>query len=194
MVPGIKPCALAAVLAFALGTARAEINLTPQYSVRELEGCKFPQLEFRDSGKKITYEAPKGWQAVVRDSQTLALVPPGREMVSAKIKFLPTPGILVLDEAQLKYFKDTAGQLLPAESRIMADPTITPNPLSFDGHPTCEIDIYFVLHSQRMRMSVLFVDLGGTQLRFSLISRPADFDELHKAFSESWYTWQWIAG
>jgi hypothetical protein len=194
MVPGIKFPSLVLALAFAVSAARAEINLTPRFTIRELEGCKFPQIEFRDGDKKITYEAPKGWEALARDSQTLGLVPPGKEMVSAKIKFLPTSGTLVLDEAQLKYFKDTAGQLLPPESRIMADPTITPNPLSFDGHPTCEIDIYFVLHSQRMRMSVLFVDLGATQLRFSLISRPGDFDELHKAFSESWYTWQWTAG
>jgi hypothetical protein len=172
-------------------TASAEINLTPRYSVRELEGCKFPQLEFRDGNQTITYEAPTGWQAVSRDWQTLALTPPGKEMVSAKIKFIPTPGQLVLDERQLQYFKETAHLLLPPESRMMADPTITPNPLSLGDHSTCEIDIYFVLHAQRMRMSVLFVDLGDSQLRFSLISRPADFDELHKEFRASWYSWQW---
>jgi hypothetical protein len=172
-------------------SARAEINLTPGYSMRELEGCKFPQLEFHDGNRTITYEAPAGWQAVSRDWQTLALSPPAKDMVSAKIKFIPAPGQLVLDERQLQYFKETAYQLLPPESRMMAEPTITPNPLSLGDHPTCEIEIYFALHSQRMRMSVLFVDLGDSQLRFSLISRPADFDELHKAFRDSWYSWQW---
>jgi hypothetical protein len=41
-------------------------------------------------------------------------------------------------------------------------------------------------------MSVLFVDLGDSQLRFSLIARPTDFEELHKAFQDSWYSWQWL--
>ena len=188
----MKSLVIVAVAACAFGTLRAEINLTPERSVRELEGCKFPQLEFRDGRAKITYEPPKGWEAAARDSSTLALLPPEKDMVSAKIKFIPVRGTLVLDEAQLKYFKDTAGQLLPAESRIMVEPTITPNPLVFNDHPTCEIDILFVLHSQRLRMSVLFVDLGESQLRFSLISRAGDFEALHKAFQESWYSWQWI--
>jgi hypothetical protein len=193
MVSGIRSLALVAILASALGSLRAEISLTPTYSVRELEGCKFPQLEFRDGNKKITYEPPAGWQAVARDSQTLGLSPAGKDMVSAKIKFLPTQGRLVLDEAQLQHFKDTANQLVPPESRIMAEPTVTASPLLLSGYPTCEIDLYFVLHSQRFRMSVLFVDLGESQLRFSLISRPGDFEELHKAFRASWYSWQWSA-
>ena len=191
MVSGVRNVALVAFLAFALGIVRAEISLTPTYSVRELEGCKFPQLEFRDGNKKITYEPPPGWQAMARDSQTLGLTPPGKDMVSVKIKFFPTQGRLVLDEAQLQHFKDTANQLLPEESKIMAEPTVIPSPLLLNGHPTCEVDVYFALHSQRFRMSVLFVDLGESQLRFSLISRPGDFDELHKAFRASWYSWQW---
>lgn len=188
----MKKAAAVAVLACALGAARAEIDLTPERSVRELEGCKFPQLEFRDDGRKITYEVPKGWKYVARDKHTLALVPPEKDMVSAKIKFIPTPGPLVLDEVQLKHLKDTASSLLPPESRIMIEPTITPNPLVLNAHSTCEIDILFVLHSQRLRMSVLFVDLGPSQLRFSLIARPGDFEALHKAFQESWYSWQWV--
>jgi hypothetical protein len=192
MVPGIKVLVVLAAVISALAIARADIDLTPDRTVRELDGCKFPQLEFRDGGRKITYEAPAGWEAIARDSQTLALVPPNKDMVSAKIKFMPTPGTLVLDEAQLKHFKDTASQLLPPESRIMIEPTVTPNPLLMNDHPTCEIDILFVLHSQRLRTSVLFVDLGESQLRFSLIARAGDFDALHQAFQESWYTWQWI--
>lgn len=173
--------------------AGAEINLTPTRSVRELDGCKFPQLEFRDGEQTITYEAPRGWEAVARDRYTLALSPPSIAMVSAKIKFIPTPGQLVLDEAQLKRLRETASQLLPEESRLMQDPIITPKPLLLNDHATCEIELQFVLHNQRLRMSVLFVDLGESQLRFSLISRAGDYEELHKAFRESWYSWQWSA-
>jgi hypothetical protein len=180
-----------AALACALATADAEINLTPVRSIREFEGCKFPQLEFRDQGRTITYEAPSGWEPLLRDKHTLALVPPGKDLVSAKIKFIPTPGRLVLDEAQLQYFKETASELLPADGRLMSEPTVTANPLLFNDRPTCEIDLYFVHQSQRLRLSVLFVDLGESQLRFSLISRPADFEELHNAFRASWYSWQW---
>jgi hypothetical protein len=181
-----------AACACALGTSHAEINLTPIRSIREFEGCRFPQLEFRDGDKKITYEAPRGWEAFARDSSTVALVPPNKAMVSAKIKYMPTPGRLTLDEAQLKYLQDTASQLLPEESRLMADPVITPKPLLLNDHPTCEVELQFVLHAQRLRMCVLFVDLGETQLRFSLISRAGDYEELHKAFHASWFSWQWV--
>lgn len=187
----MKAAALAATWLALSIAARAEINLTPSRSVRELEGCKFPQLEFRDGEKKITYEAPRGWEAIARDRYTLALSPPNKSMVSAKIKFIPTPGTLTLDQAQLKYFAETAHQLLPEESRLMADPVITPTPLLLNEHQTCEIELQFVLHSHRLRMSVLFVDLGETQLRFSLISSAGDYDELHKAFRDSWFSWQW---
>jgi hypothetical protein len=194
MVSGINKLAVIAIAAGAISLARAEINLTPTYSVRELDGCKFPQLEFREnSNRKITYELPKGWTCMARDDFTLALVPPAtKDMVSAKIKFIPTPGPLVLDEVQLKHFRETVNQLLPPESTLMTEPTITPEPLLLNTHRTCEIDVLFALHSHRLRMSVLFVDLGDSQLRFSLIARPADFEELHKAFQESWYSWQWV--
>ena len=188
----MKKLAVIATLACAFGVARAEINLTPEPSVRELDGCKFPQLEFRDGAKKITYELPRGWTYLARDKTTLALVPPNKDLVSAKIKFIPTPGTLTLDEPQLKRLKETAPQLLPPEGKILTEPTITPNPLLFNAHPTCEIDILFALNGQRLRMSILFVDLGDSQLRFNLISRPGDFEDLHKAFQESWYSWQWL--
>lgn len=184
-----------AAMALALSVrsvAGADINLTPLHSVRELEGCKFPQVEFRDGGKRITYQLPAGWRCMPRDRFTAALVPPNDVMVSAKIKFIPTPGPLVLDDVQLNHFKETAPQLLPAESKMMTEPIITPNPVLLNTHATCEVDILFALHSQRLRMSILFVDLGDSQLRFSLIARASDFEALHKAFQESWYTWQWV--
>ena len=193
MVSRINKLALITFVVCVGSAALAEINLTPTYNVRELEGCKFQQLEFRDRGKRITYELPKGWTCVATDKFALSLTPPGKEMVSAKIKFMTVSGPLVLDEVQLNHFKQTANQLLPPESTLNGEPTVTPDPLLMNGHHTCEIDILFGLHSHRLRMSVLFVDLGDSQLRFSLIARPSDFDELHKAFQESWYSWQWLS-
>src|SRR5437763_4592340 len=93
----------------------SEIDLNPIPSVRELEGCKFPQIEFRDNGERISYEVPRGWTYQSRDKYTLALVPPNKDLVSAKIKFIPTPGTLVLDEPQLQRLRDTASQLLPPD-------------------------------------------------------------------------------
>jgi hypothetical protein len=172
-------------------SAAAEINLNPEQSFRELEGRKFPQLEFADGGRKITYEPPAGWEARPQDRHTLALAPPGVDVVSAKIKFFPTPGRLLLDEAQLTTFKETAHELLPPHGTIVGEPSVTANPLLLGGYRTCEVAISFLLHSQSLRMSVLFVDLEESQLRFSLISRASEFEKLHEAFRDSWFTWQW---
>src|SRR5713226_7417973 len=105
MVSGMTRLAAIAVMACAISVARAGINLTPIPSVRELDGCKFPQLEFRDGPRKITYEMPKGWSCMSQDEHTLALMPPNKDLVSVKIKSIPTPGPLVLDEVQLNHFK-----------------------------------------------------------------------------------------
>src|SRR5437868_1013046 len=144
----MKPLRLLAALGllFVVDIARAEIDLSPIPSVRELEGCKFPQVEFRDNGQRITYELPRGWTYLARDKYTLALVPPNNNLVSAKIKFIPARGTLVLDEAQLKYLKDTASSLLPPDSKLSAEPLVTPNPLRINDHPTCEVDVKFELH------------------------------------------------
>jgi hypothetical protein len=174
------------------GFAAADIDLTPEPSVRELEGCKFPQLEFRDDFKKIAYEIPTGWKYEGRDRHMLAMFPQGKAMASAKIEYLPTPGPLTLDEVQLKQFKDFAVTFLPLESRVLVEPTVSPNPLLLNGHATCELDILFLLHSQRMHTSILLVDLGDSQLRFTLMSRASDFLDLQKVFRQSWYSWQWL--
>jgi hypothetical protein len=188
---GFRNSFLCLLLLRVVGAAGADIDLSPIPSVRELEGCKFVQVEFRDNGHTITYEPPRGWRYVTRDKYTLALTPPNKEFVSAKIKFIPTPGTLVLDEAQLQRFRDTAASLLPPDSQILTAPVITPNPLRLGDHATCEIDLTFMLHTHRLRTSVLFVDLGDSQLRFSLIAGANDFEELHKLFQDSWYSWQW---
>src|SRR6266480_355737 len=98
MVSRIIGLALVTIVAGALSVARAEIDLTPTYSVRQLEGCTFQQLEFRDQGMRITYELPKGWNCNAPDKFTLTLLPPAKDMVSAKIKYIAIPGPLVLDE------------------------------------------------------------------------------------------------
>lgn len=192
MVPGVKLVGVIAAIAGGLSSvAHAELNLTPLPSVREFEGCKFPQVEFQDEPRKVTYEPPQGWSAVARDRHNVTLVPAGKDMVSVKINFIPTAGRLTLDEAQLAYFRNSAHQLLPPNGKLAGEPSVVPNPLLLGGHPTCELQIEFVLHAERMRMGVLLVDLGETQLRFSLIARQAEFEELQNAFRSSWYSWQW---
>jgi hypothetical protein len=180
------------LLAFACNVARADIDLTPIASVRDLEGCKFPQLEFRDGSSKITYEVPKGWRYMSRDRHTLVLNPTDKAVVSARIQFMPNPAPLVLDERQLQRLKETAPSLVPPDSKLIGEPNVTANPLEINGRPTCEIDVLFVLHSERLHLSVLFVDLGESHLRFTLVTRASDFPDLHKAFQQSWYSWQWV--
>lgn len=180
------------LVAFSCSAAAADIDLTPIPSFRELEGCKFPQLEFREGAKTITYETPKGWRYVARDPHTIMLYPPNTSVVSARIQYMRSTAPLLLDEPQMKFFKDSASTLLPPDSQIIGEPNITPRPLEINGHTTCEIDVLFVLHGERLHLSVLFVDLGQNHLRFTLVSRASDFGDLHKLFQQSWYTWQWI--
>jgi hypothetical protein len=185
----MKHVLLFAILAFATG-AQAQLSLTPTVSERTQEGVVFPQLEFSDRGKKVTYEQPRGWTYSVLSKQKIAFTPPDTKQTKAEIEsgspLVPTS----FDEEGVKQLKSIFATLLPKDSEQI-EMSEQKNPLLINGRESYELVATFVNHGQRYRMSVLFVNLEREQLRFKVIAAPADFEQAHHRFIESLYGLQW---
>src|SRR3979411_294718 len=81
----VKSMLLLAIMAIA-AHAGAELSLTPTVSERVQEGISFPQLCFSDSGKKVTYEQPRGWKYSVESKQKIGFFPPHSTATRAEIE------------------------------------------------------------------------------------------------------------
>ncbi|MEA3186656.1 MAG: hypothetical protein QOD99_486 [Chthoniobacter sp.] len=170
--------------------ARAEINLTPTASVRVLDGCSFPQLEFHDEGKTITYEPPAGWSYASGGKNALTLRPKNKVQADAKIEVAASPLPLQFDPENLKVLQARVTASLPAQSEKIevAEPLV--DSLKIGGRSTCEFELTYVRFGQKYKVSILFVDLEKAQLTFTLSCLSADYEELHKQFRGSWFSWQ----
>jgi hypothetical protein len=173
-------------------SAQAEIDLTPTLSTRELEGCKFRQLEFQDGKTRVTYEPPAGWDYLPAGANGLILHPKDEVEADAKIEIASIAGKPGFDEARMKALKAGMLSMLPKDSREVEIEEPKMNGILINGHPTCELVVTFVLFAQTFQNSILYVDLGQSEIHFKLSCLKSDFGALHKAFAQSWYTWQWL--
>ncbi len=177
------------VLALAITSARAELQLAPSVSEYELDGVKFKQLSFHDAGKNVTYQPPKGWDYSGSANQ-LTLRPSGKAQAVATISKigLNEPGSF--DEETLKKLVAEAMSSPPKDSSGVKVISQAKNPLLIDGKETFEVVLSYNLLGQTFDRSVLFMNRGQDQLRFQLVAREADFKDLQKTFQSSLYSWQ----
>jgi hypothetical protein len=179
-----------AILCLATAARAEEINLIPVRSVREQDGIKFPQLEFTDGKKKITYEQPRGW-IISGDSSQIKFTPPD---VSAKaaIEQSPLSAPQIFDEATTKMLQQEVLASVPSGSQKTTMLSEEKNPLMMGGHETYEVTVSYQFFGHELITSTLFMNTKDTQLRFRLTAEKADFENVHKAFRGSLFSWQWL--
>lgn len=174
---------------FAAAAAHAELQLTPKVAEYELDGVKFKQIAFSDDGKTVTYQAPRGWDYSGNATQ-LTLRPPNKAQAEATITRIPLSQPGSFDAANLKKLVDEAVAVIPKASSNMSAVSEEKNPLMIQRKETFLIKLNYTFFGQKMSRSILFLNRGNEQLRFQLTCREADFNELHRAFLASHYTWQ----
>jgi hypothetical protein len=177
---------------FTTSVGFAEIDLTPHPSVRELEGCKFPEIKFHGRDGEITYEPPSGWTTSPRGKNQLFFYIADKAQAYAKIEETSDYPQGEFDEAVVQQLKEELLSALPADSESIAIVGQTALPLMINRRKTYELAVNFALHGQRFTSSVIFLNLASTQLRFTVSSPVSDYKELHDRFVESLYTWQWL--
>ncbi len=170
--------------------ARAEVDFTPIDSERTLEGLVFKQILFRQDGREISYEQPRGW-TVTGDAQALKLTPPGMSQAKARMEQAPLP------EPQIPLAAATANlaaQVLasvPNESKNVTLVAEEINPLRINQKETYAVTVSYNFYGQDYGLSVLFANLDDTQLRFRVVARKADFEAVNRAFRASLFTLSW---
>jgi hypothetical protein len=174
------------------GIAFGAIDLSPVREERVLDGIKFQQLVFRDGERQITYEPPRGWK-YNGDSGQLKLTPPDIAQARGVIDQSPLTGPQAFSEESIKELQAKTLKYVPPGSREAAIVLEEKNPVFLDRHETYEITVSYRFMNEDYLMSVLYVNLQETELRFRLIARKADFEKLHRTFRGSVFSWQWTA-
>ena len=176
--------------AAAIVPARAGIDFTPTVTERLQAGIKFQQLNFKENGRPITYEQPRGW-SYSGAGPRIRFVPPDAPQAQADIDQSPLPAPQTFDEPTKKALQAKTLAAVPAESSHVVFVSEAANPVILNKLPTYEVTVSYQAFGQEFAMSVLYLNLPDTQLRFRTVARKADFEKVHAAFRASIYSWQW---
>jgi len=177
------------LLAASLGWA--DIDLTPHQSVRELQGCKFPEIRFRSRDGEIAYEPPNGWAPSGRGKSQVYFYIADKPQAYARIEEVSVDPE-EFDETFVAQLKAELIKALPEGSKSIVITREVASPLTINKHDTYEAVVNFVVNAQRFTTSVLFLNLKNSQLRFTVSTPESMFEELHDRFTQSLYSWQWL--
>lgn len=172
-----------------VASARAELLLTPRVSEYKAEGATFKRLEFSDDRKTVTYQSPRGWEYSGNSTQ-LTLRPPGKVQAEATITRFPLSQPGSLNEQSAKKLVGEATAQVPRGSENISVVSEEKNLVMIEHKETFLITLRYTFYGQKYGRSILFLNRGNEQIRFQLTCHETDFEELHRAFLRSQYTWQ----
>lgn len=172
-----------------LGSARADLQLTPTLGDYDLDGVRMQQLLFPDGEKKVLYTPPRGWDYSANGGR-LILRPSHGGNAEAEIKVIKLAGPQVFDDATMKQLSDEVVASLPANALNVKVIAQEKNPLLIERKETFLVVVNYDCFGDSYARSVLFVNRKGEQLRCQLTCRQALFPQLKKAFQGSQYSWQ----
>jgi len=173
---------------------RADLDLTPATTARKLDGVSIPELLFSDGSQKVSYESPRGWSYSAVSSRNIRFQPPQVSQAETTIESIPMADEYQLDEKLIKTLKEDLVRSLPKSSTQIQVVSEVNDTLLINGHKTYEVTIGYQNYGQKYRISVLFANLGRQQLRFRVFARASDFDQVHRDFTASLCSLQWLKG
>jgi hypothetical protein len=172
-----------------LSCAGGPIDFTPASGQRVLENVAFPQLVFHQDGRPITYEQPRNWTFTAGAAQ-LKLTPDVAQ-AQASIEQVPLSGPELFDETAVAALRTVVLGSIPGgarDSKIVAEEE---NPVPINRHPSFAITATYIFFDEEYVISMLFANLGDTQVRARLVGRKTDFDKLQRAFRGSLFSLHW---
>jgi hypothetical protein len=166
------------------------IDFTPTTGHRELEHVVFPQIIFHQDGHAITYEQPRNW-TFTGDAAQLTLTPPGVSQAQATIEQVALPRPQIFDEATATALRQVVLGSIPRDAQDAVVVTEEQSPVQINQQVSYAITAGYSYFGQDYEISILFANLGDTQLRARLVARKADFDALQRAFRGSLFSLHW---
>jgi hypothetical protein len=187
MVRSLIIAASANVLIACVG--RTELVLTPTVDEYALDGASLKQLAFADGARKVTYQAPRGWDYSGSANQ-LTLRPPNKPQAEAIIVRVSRPDQSQFDDETLNKLVAEALALAPKGSTDVAVESREKAPLRIGSRETFLLVLSYSVMGNNYNRSILFINRGAEQIRCQLTCRSTDFKELQKAFLSSQYSWR----
>jgi hypothetical protein len=178
------------LLAAIAGRASGAIDFTPTPSERKLDGVTFPQLIFHQDGHAITYEKPRDWN-LTSDGATMRLTPPHAAQAQVTVAQTPLTAPQVFDDATTKELQQSALASVPPGAERIELVSTENNPLQIHGQPTCAVTVGYSFFGQDLEASTLVANLGDTQVRFHIVARKADFEQVQRQFRGSLFSLSW---
>jgi len=170
--------------------SRAEVNFKGGTTERTLEGLKFEQLVFRDNGRKVTYEQPRGW-SYFAESGRIRFTPPGVSQAQADIDQVPLKAPVLFEEATLQKLQQQVVAGLPPAAQNAKVELEEKSPFKKNDCDTYGVTVSYHFQGQDFLTSVLYLNLPDALVRFRATARKADFEKIQRAFRGSILSWQW---
>jgi hypothetical protein len=187
----MRICLTSLILLGALaGRAAGAIDFTPTTSERKLDGITFPELVFHQDGHAITYEKPRDWN-LTSDGATMRLTPPHAAQAQVSVEQSPLAAPQVFDEATTKQLEQTVLASVPPGAEKIELISAENDPLRIHGQPTCAVTVGYSFFGQDFEACTLFANLGDTQVRFHVVARKADFEQVQRQFRGSLFSLSW---
>jgi len=172
-----------------LPCAAGPIDFTPATGKRVLENVEFPQLIFHQDGHPITYERPRNWTFTAGAAQ-LKLTPDIAQ-AQASIEQVALSGPQPFDESAAAALRMVVLGSIPGGAKNAKIVAEEQNPVLINQQASYAITANYSFFDQDYVVSMLFANLGDTQLRARLVARKADFDKLERAFRGSLFSLHW---
>lgn len=179
-------CLLAAVHL----TASAALEFSTAEQERSLQGVKYKLLFFKDNGKTISYQPPRGW-SVAGDGGVLKMTPPNLAQAKGEITQSPLPAPQPFDAEVMKALQQKALASVPPASEKVVVVSEEKSPIKVNGNETYAVTISYQAYGQEYLMSVLYLNLPDTQVSFRATARKQDFAKVHGTVRLSVLSWQW---
>jgi hypothetical protein len=171
---------------------RADLDLTPGTAARKLNGASIPELVFSDGPQTVSYESPRGWTYSAVSSREIRFQPPQLSQAETTMQIVPMAEEYRFDEQLIEKLKEDLVRSLPKSSTKIEVISEVNDALLINGHTTYEVTISYQNYGQKYRLSMLFANLGRQQLRFRVLARDSDFDQVHRDFTASLCSLQWL--
>ena len=181
---------LVAALTSGIATAYAGIDFTPTVTQREQAGISFQVLNFKENGRTITYEQPRGWTPAGGGAH-IRFTPPGLNQAFAEIDQVPLTAPQNFDEPTTKALREKALVSVPPDSHGVTVASEEMNPVVLNKNQTYEVIISYQAFGQEFMSGIIYMNLPDTQVRFRTVARKPDFQNVHDAFRASLFSWQW---
>jgi hypothetical protein len=180
-------CVLAAVHL----TADAAIEFSATQEERALEGVKYKLLFFKDNGKTVSYQPPRGW-SVAGGGGGLKMTPPALVQAQGEIAQSPLAAPQPLDGEVMKALQQKALASLPPGSEKVAVVSEGKTPITVSGHETYAVTVSYQAFGQEFLMDMVYLNLPETRVCFRATARKEDFEKVQGAVRGSILSWQWV--